>query len=130
MAASRGSTDGALDADALESAATRLRACAEGAALQTGTRLELRPLEGCSPVMRSNHALASVYRRQLERLGLPETPHAPDAAIGSSDITHVSQVVPTIHPNFPIGRALQLHTREFADAAASPQGEEGLLEAG
>ncbi|MEN8181374.1 MAG: M20 family metallopeptidase [Myxococcota bacterium] len=119
----------ALDADVLESASTRLCACAEGAALQTGTRLELQPLEGGSPVMCPNHALASVYRRQLERLGLPETPHAPETAIGSSDITHVSQRVPTIHPNFPIGQDLQLHTREFAEAAGSPRGEEGLREA-
>jgi amidohydrolase len=120
----------ALDPSALEAAADRLLACAKGAALQSGSRLEVLPVEGCSPAMRPNHALAGAYRRQLERLELPETPHAPDAAIGSSDITHVSQVVPTIHPNFPIGERLQLHTREFAEAAAGPRGEKGLLEAG
>ncbi len=38
-------------------------------------------------------------------------------------------MVPTIHPNFPIGRNLQLHTREFARATRSPEGEAGLLEA-
>ena len=76
--------------------------------------------------MRPNLALAGFYRRQLERLGLAESPHAPDESIGSSDITHVSRVVPTIHPNFPIGRELQLHTREFAEAAASAAGEAGL----
>ena len=64
----------------------------------------------------------------VERLGLPESPHAPDESIGSSDITHVSRVVPTIHPNFPIGSGLALHTREFAAAAAGPGGEAGLLE--
>ncbi len=79
--------------------------------------------------MRPNLSLAEVYRSQLQRLGLEETPHAPSEAIGSSDITHVSRVIPTIHPNFPIGRDLQLHTREFASAAASPDGERGLLEA-
>ena len=72
----------------------------------------------CAP----NLPLADVYRRQLARLGLPETDHAPDASIGSSDITHVSRVVPTIHPNFPIGRELQLHTREFAEAATRAGG--------
>jgi amidohydrolase len=119
----------ALDAEDLEDAAARVRACAEGASLQTGTRLELTTREGSSPPMHVNGALSRAYGRQLERLGLPETPHAPDEAIGSSDITHVSQVVPTIHPNFPIGRDLQLHTRDFAEAAAGPCGEEGLLEA-
>ena len=34
-----------------------------------------------------------------------------------------------IHPNFPIGERLQLHTRAFAEATTSAQGEAGLLEA-
>jgi hypothetical protein len=78
--------------------------------------------------MHANLPLASAYRRQLERLGLPETAHAPTDSIGSSDITHVSRVVPTIHPNFPIGRSLELHTRAFAEATVSEEGREGLLE--
>jgi amidohydrolase len=119
----------ALDDDLLADASARLVQCAEGAATSTGTRLEVNETLGCSPAMRPNLPLASVYRRQLEHLGLPETPHAPSEAIGSSDITHVSRVVPTIHPNFPIGRDLQLHTRAFADATASPTGEAGMLEA-
>ena len=104
------------------------RACAEGAAHQTGTRLELVRLEGESPPLRANLPLAALYRRQLERLDLSESAHAPDESIGSSDITHVSRVVPTIHPNFPIGSELKLHTRAFAEAAASPAGEAGMLE--
>ena len=119
----------ALDDDELADAATRVVHAAEGAATATGARLELLDAESSSPPMRPNRALAAVYRRQLERLGLRETNHAPDQAIGSSDITHVSRALPTIHPNFPIGRDLQLHTREFAQATTSPEGEAGLLEA-
>jgi amidohydrolase len=118
----------ALDDATLEDLERRVRACARGAAEATGTRLELIELEGCSPPMRPNLPLAAAYRRQLEALGLPETPHAADASIGSSDITHVSRVVPTIHPNFPIGRDLELHTRRFAEATLSPAGQAGLLE--
>ncbi|MEM7412912.1 MAG: amidohydrolase [Myxococcota bacterium] len=118
----------ALEDDVLEDAAARLVACAEGAAAATHTRLETRPAAGESPPMHANLPLADTYRRQLERLELPETAHAPGQAIGSSDITHVSRVVPTIHPNFPIGENLQLHTRAFAEATATPGGEAGLLE--
>jgi amidohydrolase len=118
----------ALDDDILEDAAARVEACARGAATSTGTRLELLPGGSASPSMRANLPLADTYRRQLEYLGLPETEHAPNEAIGSSDITHVSRVVPTIHPNFPIGSNLKLHTRAFAEAAASPGGGQGLLE--
>ncbi len=119
----------ALEDDVLTDAADRLVACAEGAARASGTHLEILQHESTSPPMRPNRALAAIYGRQLERLGLPETPHLPGAHIGSSDITHVSRVVPTIHPNFPIGSNLQLHTREFAAATATPAGEAGLLEA-
>ncbi|MDX1650221.1 MAG: hypothetical protein R3263_10240, partial [Myxococcota bacterium] len=119
----------ALDPEVLDAAAARVRACAEGAARATGTRLEATELESSSPPLWPCPPLADCYRRQLERLGLPETDHAPDRAIGSSDVTHVSRVVPTIHPNFPIGRGLQLHTRAFAEAAASEEGLRGLDEA-
>ena len=41
----------------------------------------------------------------------------------------MSRVVPTIHPNFPIGDGLEIHSRAFAAAVASEAGERGLLEA-
>ncbi len=119
----------ALEDMPLDDACARVVLAAEGAAAATATRLEIVRPSGESPPMRPNLPLADAYRRQLERLGLPETAHAPGDAIGSSDITHVSRVVPTIHPNFPIGTDLQLHTREFAAATTRPRGEEGLLEA-
>jgi len=119
----------ALDDAVLADAAERVLACAEGSARATGTRLEVREEETSSPPMRPNLPLADLYREQLRSLGLAETPHLADAAIGSSDITHVSRVVPTIHPNFPIGANLKLHTRAFAEATSSAEGEAGLLEA-
>jgi amidohydrolase len=119
----------ALNDEVLEDVAERVQQCARGAAMATNSQLEVQLLKGASPSMRPNLALAALYRSQLDRLGLKETHHGPSEAIGSSDITHVSQVVPTIHPNFPIGRDLKLHTREFAEAVASPRGEAGLLEA-
>jgi amidohydrolase len=118
----------ALEEDHLESAVERVLACAKGAAESSGTRLDITPTEGCSPPMKPNLPLADTYRRQLKRLGLAETDHSPSQSIGSSDITHISQVVPTIHPNFPIGEKLSLHTRAFADATTAPLGEAGLLE--
>jgi len=118
-----------LDAAQLDDAVERVRACAEGAARAAGAQLEMREQESGSPPMRPNPPLADLYREQLTRLGLAESPHAADESIGSSDITHVSRALPTIHPNFPIGRNLQLHTRAFAQATSSTEGEAGLLEA-
>jgi amidohydrolase len=119
----------ALSTSTLQRASERVQACARAAAVATGSELEVVAAGGSSPPMRANLALASIYRDQLEALGYLETDHAPTDCIGSSDITHISQVVPTIHPNFPIGRGLQLHTREFAQATQSDQAKEGLVEA-
>jgi amidohydrolase len=118
----------ALDQRVLDDAASRVQDCARGAAVSSGTQLEIVEAQGSSPAMRANLPLAALYREQLARLGLEESGDAPDANIGSSDITHVSRAVPTIHPNFPIGRELKLHTRRFAEACASETGEAGMLE--
>jgi amidohydrolase len=72
----------ALEDAVLEDAAARVVRCAEGAAAATGTRLEVIEDPSTSPALRPNLALAAVYRRQLEHLGLPESPHAPDESIG------------------------------------------------
>jgi amidohydrolase len=119
----------ALEETVLEQAEGRVLACARGAAEATGCRLEVIEETGTSPPMHPNLPLAGAYRRQLLSLGLSETEHAPNESIGSSDITHVSRVLPTIHPNFPIGRNLELHTRAFAEATVSEVGRAGLLEA-
>jgi amidohydrolase len=120
----------ALDDAEMVHAHARVVDCARGAAASSGTRLEVIEEEGVSPPLLPNLALAAAYRRQLERLGLREYGPGPHEAIGSSDITHVSRVVPTIHPNFPIGEGLEIHSREFAEAAGSERGLAGLVEAG
>jgi amidohydrolase len=119
----------ALEQTELEHTARSVKACAEGAALATATSVEIKFNANISPTMRPAPFLAEIYRQQLGELCLMETGEGPAERIGSSDITHVSQVVPTIHPDFPIGKGLALHTREFAAAVASPAGEQGLVEA-
>jgi amidohydrolase len=118
----------ALTESVLGDAEARVLACAKGAAEATGTQLEVVPTPGTSPPMKPNLPLASTYRSQLELLNLAESDHAPTKSIGSSDITHISRVVPTIHPNFPIGENIPLHTRAFQVATTTPRGDAGLLE--
>jgi amidohydrolase len=119
----------ALTDDALADAADRVVACAKAAAQTTGNDLEILVQNRCSPPMWENAPLADVYRRQLVSLRLAESDRAPDEAMGSSDISHVSRVVPTIHSDFPIGRDLELRTQAFADAVSGPAAKAGLLEA-
>lgn len=116
------------DLGELESALERVKACAAGAALATGCRLET---EGDPRVIAPLKILRSYYRvysEQVERLGLAESDSPSDRNKGSSDIGNLSQVVPTIHPHVPIGNGVTIHTERFARATVSPQGEKAAIE--
>jgi len=50
--------------------------------------------------------------------------------IGSSDLSFISQEVPTVNLFFKISDTAALHTYEFMKAAASPEGQEAMLISG
>jgi len=78
--------------------------------------------------MKINKALADVYRRQMQFLGLQEDDLPSDKNAGSSDIGNVSQVLPTIHPHILLKRGINIHTREFADATITGDGKNAIME--
>lgn len=124
----------AADADYLENVVVpRVRACAEGAALATGTRVECRHYEPLFRELRQNVALSQLFKRQLESLGRHNVEvRPPDRRGGSTDVGNVSHVVPTIHPTVaivPEGVSVSAHTREFAEATISETGLQGMLDA-
>ncbi len=106
----------------------KLRACAEGAALATGARLEFKIVGHSYKAMRPNHALGNAFVRNLEALGEPLSPPKPDEGMGSTDMGDVSQVVPAIHPYIKIcDEDVAGHSRAFAEAAISGRGLEAML---
>jgi amidohydrolase len=108
----------------------KVRACAEGAALATGARLEFgRPGPGYEARL-PNPVLVSLFKDNLTALGLDVELATGNERLGSSDIGNVSQVVPAIHPYIAIGpEEIGGHTAEFEKAAASPAGHDGLIHA-
>ena len=105
-------------------------ACFEGAARQTGARLEHRWLGGYRD-MRSNRAVAAAYRVNGERLGrrFHDPRSIPASIAGSTDMGNVSHAVPSIHP--VIGMCpldVAGHTTEFAEWAVSERGDEAVLD--
>lgn len=106
----------------------RVNACAEGAAVATGCRLETEADPRVLAPLRINMAFSALYAGQLKFLGLEETTVPVDKNRGSSDIGNVSQVVPTIHPHVPLGAGLHIHTAEFARATITPKGRKAVLE--
>ncbi|MGH7390692.1 MAG: M20 family metallopeptidase [Candidatus Rokuibacteriota bacterium] len=107
----------------------RVIACAEGAARATGSALKVTERDDAYEPMRRNETLLEAWRRNLQRLGLAESPEVKDR-LGSSDVGNVSQVVPTIQPLMKIAPdGTPIHSRAFEAAAVSPLAREGLLAA-
>lgn len=100
---------------------------ARGAALMTGTRLEIE--EGLTYAERNNNlTLAEYFKQNLDILGVEVVPPPRHGGIGSSDIGNVSQITAAIHPYIRIGDVLP-HTPEFATAAGSESGLLAMLQA-
>jgi len=108
----------------------KVRACAEGAAQATGTRLEFKEYAPRYEAMVSNPKLADLVEANMAVLDIELAPPSPEERMGSTDMGNVSQVVPALHPYIAIGpEDLGGHTVEFREAAASPAGHEGLIKA-
>ncbi|MDF7662647.1 M20 family metallopeptidase [Erwiniaceae bacterium L1_54_6] len=102
-------------------------AAAEAAAAMSGARLEIE--EGLTYAERNNNlALAGLFQRNLEQLGLTAEAPPERGGVGSSDIGNVSQITAAIHPYLRIGDVVP-HTPEFAAAAGSDAGMEAMLNA-
>ena len=116
------------DLTEVERVKNKVIACARGAALAAGCRLEVVEDERVLAPLKINRAFSALYSRQLAFLELPESMAPADRNKGSSDIGNVSQVVPTIHPHVPIGDGIQIHSEGFARATVSEQGRTAVLE--
>ena len=99
-----------------------LVACFEGAALATGTSLEITASEPVYEPLNQDEVLGRAWNRAISALGRPLAGSL-GASAASTDMGNVSQRLPALHPFVGItGAGGALHTREFADHAASPEG--------
>jgi metal-dependent amidase/aminoacylase/carboxypeptidase family protein len=80
--------------------------------------------------MRSNHALAEVYARNMEALGRQMNDVEERHSMGSTDMGNVSALVPAIHPTVAIAPPdILIHTPRFREVAASEEALETMLDA-
>ena len=104
--------------------------CFRGASVASGARLEYRWRDKTYAPMKNNVTMAQLFSRNLESLGRQVVPFDSSFGFGSTDMGNVSQVVPSIHPTIAIASPeVPAHTPEFAAAAASEAGHEGLIDA-
>jgi len=104
--------------------------CFIGAATASGARLEYRWGDISYAPMRSNLTLARLFRRNMQSLGRKVRLTDPGRGLGSTDMGNVSQLVPSIHPMVAIApKEVSTHSPQFASAAASEAGSQGLFDA-
>lgn len=106
----------------------KVRACAQGAALATGARLEFAQSGPRYDARIPNPKLVDLFRHNMLALGQDVKLATGKERLASSDIGNVSQVTPTISPGIAIGSEnLGTHTIAFREAAASEGGHNGLI---
>jgi len=108
----------------------KFKNCVRGAALTTGATENIR-ISGMEyePLM-TNNMLMDLYAENMKLLGVEVEEQLPSEFGGSSDISNVSQVVPTIHPTGKItepGQEIPGHSREFTLAAKSERARTGMM---
>jgi amidohydrolase len=102
--------------------------CFIGAAQATSARLEYRWDERRYAAMRSNMTLAKLYADNMKSMGRNVRIPGPGPGAGSTDMGNVSQIVPAIHPMLAITQhPVSIHSLEFAQAAASDSGIQGMI---
>lgn len=106
----------------------RVKNCAKGAALATGTTLEIENYEYTFKHLVTNKTLSNAYVKNLNRQGIYDIPVSKPS--GSTDSGDVSHHCPTIHAYFPISKCeLTGHSIEFAKASVSEEAYKGMREA-
>ncbi len=120
----------APDDDYLDELKDKVLNCFIGASVASGARLEYKWRDRTYAPMKNNATLAQLFSQNLESLGRYVGAFDPRFGFGSTDMGNVSQLLPSIHPTIAIASSeVLIHTQEFATAAGSEAGHEGLMDA-
>ena len=106
----------------------KVKNCAKGAALATGTTLEIENYETSFADLVTNQKLSETYEKNLRLQEITDirTP----ISTGSTDTGDVSHCCPAIHPYFPLTtKHLTGHSMEMAKASIEEEAYKGMEEA-
>jgi amidohydrolase len=107
----------------------KVTSCFKGAAKATGARLKCSWGERYAAMV-SNAALGRLFHRNMKSLGRSISLGDESILTASTDAGNVSQLMPTIHPFVSIASSdIQIHTPQFARAAATKKALRALLDA-
>ncbi|MGF6832246.1 amidohydrolase [Paenarthrobacter sp. TE4293] len=107
----------------------RVKRCFEGAALATGTTLEITAAEPLYEPLVQDADLASHWTAAMDAFGKDTSP-ASGMGGGSTDMGNISQVIPSLHPWLSIpGANVPIHSHGFAALANTSQAYTVMFEA-
>lgn len=107
----------------------RVEGCFHAGALASGAEYHVRRIGEDYTDMWTNVPLAAAYQANLEQLGRHVVDVRAEEISGSTDMGNVSKLLPSIHPMISIAAPrVALHTLEFAQCAASADGQRGVVD--
>ncbi|MFL4909714.1 hypothetical protein ACJ6WF_42910 [Streptomyces sp. MMS24-I2-30] len=110
----------------------RVQRCFDAGAIATGTSIEYTSLPSIYREFRHDPDLAPLFEQHAEAIGRT-FPDYPDKMFGSTDMGNVSLRIPALHPMLSFGGLppeAGNHTAAFAEAAAGPEGDRFVHDAG
>lgn len=112
----------------LDEVVNKIKNIAHGAALMTGSKVEISNYQVSYDNMVTNTNLSQTFTENLKGItGLPVKPAEHSNA--SIDMGNVSRVVSAIHPFIGLNdKELVLHTQEFADRTISKDGQQAFVD--
>jgi amidohydrolase len=113
----------------LEEITARVIQCAQAGAIATGARCETTVDEGLAEII-PNRAMGRAFADNWKSIGVEVHEPRPNERMGSTDHGDVSHAVPSLHPYIAIApEGTGGHTVAFRQAAISPDGHTGMLNA-
>lgn len=105
----------------------KIKDIAHGAALITGSTVEISNYEASYDNMVTNKYLSETFSKNLREAGITEI-SGPRQSFGSIDMGNVSKVTAAIHPYVSLGSTnFTGHSKEMADATITEEGHEMML---
>ena len=119
----------ALEFSYLEEVIKMIENCAKGAAMSTGTTVEINQKDEITKDVRNDKKLVSYFRNNMEFIGEPYIERDLSQGIGSTDVGNVTHEIPAIQAYIGLKEGVATHTKEFAVAAGGEEGKRALTTA-
>lgn len=113
--------------DYLNEVSERVKNCAKGAALMTGTALEISNFENSFDDLVVNSVLIEIAKKNLEKCGIKDFVERKDPP-GSTDLGNVSYACPTMYGNIGVGDGkTKPHEEKFLEYVNSTEAKEKAI---